>query len=97
MGDEGRAEQQQGQQPQDCTPDYRRVFTSHKLAKKHGVKLATIHKWNSLGYTALEMIAGKQDPDLASVSLALPAPPPKVIKRRQLRHLPPPTPNEDAD
>jgi hypothetical protein len=43
------------------------------------------------------MIAGKQDPDLASVSLVLPAPPPKAVKRRQLHHLPPPTPNEDTD
>jgi hypothetical protein len=72
-------------------------FTSHKLAKKHGVKLATIHKWNALGYTNLEMIAGKKDHDLASVSLALPPPPPKVVKRRQLRHRRPPTPNEDTD
>ncbi len=73
------------------------VFTSHKLAKKHGVKLETIHKRNALGYTALEMIVGKQDPDLASVSAALPAPAPKIIKRRQLQHLPPPTANDDAD
>jgi hypothetical protein len=31
------------------------------------------------------------------VSLALPAPPPKLVKRRQLRHVPPPTPNDDTD
>ena len=50
------------------------VFNSRKLAKKHRVKLATIHKRSAQGYTDLEMIVGKRDPDLASVNATLPAP-----------------------
>lgn len=48
------------------------IFTSHKLAKKHGVKPKTIYNWKAAGFSDLEMIAGKKDKDLAALSVSLP-------------------------
>jgi hypothetical protein len=55
-------------------PTTNEVFTSHKLAKKHRVKLKTIHHWKAKGYSDIEMIAGKQDKDLAALAESLPKP-----------------------
>ena len=52
----------------------------HRIAKKHKVKLETVHSWKAKGWSRLQLLVGKADPILAAVDdllekQALAAPP----------------------
>lgn len=50
-------------------------FSAKKLAALHKVDVKTVYKWKAIGYSDLEMIAGKKSSHLAALSEALPKSP----------------------
>lgn len=83
------------------------VFTAAQIAKLHGVQTKTVYKWIEIGYTPIEMLAGKKSKHLAALQTGLVKPStPKAVKGSALKFRVPPPPlppkdweptNEDID